>query len=132
MLRPGSNLVIPLALALLPACGVVRERNEVSLAGSKITFDLSRLNSDGLQGPPDGLRALHYEFCIPGDSTLADEVQQIDSTLEVFKGPRGRVQCSEDEFLCLGNTHQPGFRSVLLRLAELRYIRRIEESFFEN
>jgi hypothetical protein len=33
---------------------------------SKITFDLEQLNENGLYGPPGGLRALHYEFCIPG------------------------------------------------------------------
>ncbi|MGB5728247.1 MAG: META domain-containing protein [Thiogranum sp.] len=30
-------------------------------AESKIRFDLDRVDGDGLQGPPDGLRALHYE-----------------------------------------------------------------------
>ena len=27
----------------------------------QISFDLARLNKDGLQGPPDGLKALDYE-----------------------------------------------------------------------
>ena len=35
---------------------------------SKITFPLDQLNQEGLMGPPDGLRALNYEFCIPGDA----------------------------------------------------------------
>lgn len=31
----------------------------------KITFDITRLDPDGLYGPPDGKRARSYEFCIP-------------------------------------------------------------------
>ena len=32
----------------------------------KITFDVTSLDQDGLYGPPNGKRALSYEFCIPG------------------------------------------------------------------
>jgi len=117
-------------LVVLAGCtgiGVTRDETE-----SKIGFDLSRLNNDGLQGPTDGLRALHYEFCIPADETFAEEVQRIDSTCQVMKSANGRVRCGQDEYLCLGNTHQTDFRSVLMRLAELEYVGQIEESFFEN
>ena len=36
----------------------------------KITFDMSRLDKDGLYGPPNGKRALSYEFCIPKTENL--------------------------------------------------------------
>lgn len=99
---------------------------------NKIGFDLSRLNADGLQGPPDGLRALHYEFCIPAQPEFIEEVTRIDTTLVVYPDAKGRIHCGADEFLCLGNTHQPGYAEVLTRLAQLPYIRAIEESFFEQ
>jgi hypothetical protein len=44
----------------------------------KIRFDLSGFNQDGLYSPPDGLRALAYEFCIPARQDLADAVRAID------------------------------------------------------
>ena len=98
---------------------------------SKITFNLEQLNEDGLYGPPDGLRALHYEFCIPGDPVTAAQVRQIDPTIEISPTSRGRIGCTEGEYLCLGNTHQPNFKAVLLKLAKLPYIKRIDQAFFE-
>ena len=99
---------------------------------NKIGFDLSRLDADGLQGPPDGLRALHYEFCIPAQPEFIEEVTRIDTTLVVHPDAKGRIRCEADEFLCLGNTHQPAYAEVLTSLAQLPYIRVIEESFFEH
>lgn len=98
----------------------------------KINFDLSRLNEEGLLGPPDGLRALSYEFCIPADETFALEVKSIDPTLNVAKESSGRIGCSDSEYLCVGNTHQKNYRRVLFKLANLKYVNRIEQSFFEN
>ena len=97
----------------------------------KIRFDLSVLDDDGLYGPPDGRRALHYEFCIPATETHADQVRAIDPTIQVMRGSRGRIGCTADQFLCIGSTHQADFRGVLNRLAELPYIDRIEQSFAE-
>ena len=85
---------------------------------SKITFPLDQLNQEGLMGPPDGLRALNYEFCIPGDAVHAAQVRDIDPTLQVFMHSRGRIGCGPGEYLCIGSTHQPGFRTVLRRLAK--------------
>ena len=98
---------------------------------SKITFPLDQLNEEGLMGPPDGLRALDYEFCIPGDAAHAAQVRDIDPTLRIFIHSRGRIGCGPGEYLCVGSTHQPGFRTVLRRLASLPYVRRIDQAFFE-
>ena len=118
-------------LLVLGACGTTRENADKQPA-NKIAFDLSLLNGDGLQGLPDGLRALHYEFCIPARQEFVYEVERIDTTLQMLINEGGRIRCGDDEYLCLGNTHQKNFRSVLMRLAELGYVERIEESFFEN
>ena len=98
---------------------------------SKIRFDLDRLNGDGLQGPPDGLRALHYEFCIPDRPDALSEVRRIDPSLQVYSRSPGRIGCNDTELLCLGDTHQPGHRQVLERLAALEYVTEIREAFFE-
>ncbi len=98
---------------------------------SKITFDFEPLNEQGLYGPPDGLRALHYEFCIPADPGLAAQVRQIDPTVRIYKTSPGRIGCTEEEYLCIGNTHQPNFKTVLLNLAQLPQVKRIDQAFFE-
>lgn len=98
---------------------------------SKIRFDLGRLDRDGLQGPPDGLRALHYEYCIPDCPEAIREVGDTDPTLQIQRGSPGRAGCREDELLCLGHTHQPDYKAVLQRLADLPFIVEIREAFFE-
>lgn len=98
---------------------------------SKIRFDLERLNPEGLQGPPGGLRALHYEYCIPHRNNAIDVVTAIDPTLTIQQGSPGRIGCSEEELLCLGHTNQPGYRAVLEQLASLPTVREIREAFFE-
>lgn len=94
-------------------------------------IDLARLDDDGLTGPPDGRRALDYEFCIPGAARYREEVARIDPSARFFPGSRGRIGCRSHEVLVLGNTHQPGFSAILLSLARLPYVTRIEEAFFE-
>ncbi len=124
--RPAWGLLILIAASgLLTGCATVLR------ASDKITFDLSALNADGLIGPPDGLRAVSYEFCIPDTETHRAEVRAIDPTVEFQGGSPGRIGCGPDQCLCIGMTHQPGFRRILRNLAECRYIERIDPCFFE-
>lgn len=96
-----------------------------------ITFDLEVLAETGLVGPPDGLRAISYEFCIPDRPEVVAEVQSLDSTIETCGRSPGRIGCSSEELLCIGHTHQPGWRQVLESLAALDGVERIDESFGE-
>lgn len=97
----------------------------------KVKFDLSRLNSAGLRGPEGGLTSVSYEFCIPDNIDHVDKVMAIDPTLVVYKRSSGRVECSENEYLTVGHTGQNNFREVLKKLAELKYIKSIQEAMFE-
>lgn len=119
----------PLTLALLLALCASATAGEDGSA-EKIHFDLSALDASGLHGPSDGLRALHYEFCIPDRADAVARVKAIDASIAVHRS-RGRIGCSSDELLCIGSTHQPGYRDVLLALAGLPYVTRIEQAFFE-
>jgi heat shock protein HslJ len=119
------------ALALTLAQEVAEPSLHGSATDSKIRFDLDRLDADGLQGPPDGLRALHYEYCIPHRPEAIREVTAIDPSLQIQRGSPGRIGCGTHELLCLGHTHQPGFRAVLEQLAALPMVREIREAFFE-
>ncbi len=100
-------------------------------AAAPIGFDLNRLNASGLQGPPDGLRALDYEFCIPDGPAFRAQVAAIDPSARFHPGSRGRIGCTPDQVLVLGNTHQDGFRAILHALAGLPYVARIAEAVFE-
>ena len=97
---------------------------------AKIRFDLTALDAAGLHGSPDSLRALDYEFCIPERPYSIAQVQSIDASVRMLKS-RGRIGCSAGELLCIGNTHQPGYRDVLAALARLPYVARIDQAFFE-
>ena len=119
-----------LLFVFLGTHGLAEERVGVN-PRSKITFDLEHLNEQGLYGPPDGLRALHYEFCIPADPGLEAQVRRIDPTIQIFTTSPGRIGCTEEEYLCIGNTHQPNFKAVLLNLAKLPQVKRIDQAFFE-
>ncbi|HKQ25926.1 MAG TPA: hypothetical protein VJT81_15885 [Burkholderiales bacterium] len=124
----GSSLQRILIVVMITSCAAVSNPHPFS---SKIDIDLENVNSEGLRGPPDGLRAVHYEFCIPAGEDRAEEVRSIDPTAQFMRGSRGRIGCARDQVLVVGSTHQRSYRQVLERLAALEYINRIEENFFE-
>ena len=43
----------------------------------------------------------------------------------------GRIGCGDDQVLCIGETHQPEWRTVLEQLAALDYVEQINQSFAE-
>jgi hypothetical protein len=96
-----------------------------------IEFDLSQLDAGGLRGPVDGKVAVSYEFKIPDTPGHRTEVRAIDPTVTFMGQSPGRIGAGDGECLCIGSTHQPGYRNVLERLAELDYINRIIECHFE-
>lgn len=124
------RIVLAIAVTLVLAWVTLRSWPEPDPALARITFDLSGIDEDGLYGPPDGKRSRAYEFCIPADSAAADEVRSIDSTVELSRSP-GRIGCGEDQLLAIGNTGQPGWMDVLIRLASLPYVSRIEPFYGE-
>ena len=115
-------------VAMIAGCASVSNSHPLS---SKIDVDLGNVSSEGLRGPPDGLRAVHYEFCIPAGEDRAEEVRNIDPTAQFMPGSRGRIGCARDQILVVGSTHQRSYRRVLERLAALEYVNRIVENFFE-
>jgi len=121
-----------LTCALTTGMVVAAEPTELNtIAPAVIAFDLAGIDQDGLIGPREGKRAVDYEYCIPNDSDAAAEVRAIDPSARIMAGSSGRIGCRADQLLVLGNTHQLGFRRVLRLLAELPYVDRIEQAFFE-
>lgn len=128
MLSNPARWIASLALMLLCGPGAAGA-GDAAFAG-KLAFDLSSLDAAGLYGPADGLRALHYEFCIPDRRYAIARVRAIDASVEMHRSP-GRIGCRADQLLCLGSTHQHGYREVLEGLARLDFVERIEQSHFE-
>ncbi len=120
---PGI-LTLALACQPLPA-------TDDSSAMDKIAFDLSGLDENGLYGPPDGKRSLDYEFCLPVGATYAQAVSAIDPSAQFFPQSRGRIGCSEEQVLTIGNTHQANYQMILMELANLNYIDRIQQVDWE-
>ncbi len=116
---------------MLTGCQTMPSSDTSSSAADKIAFDLDEFDDNGLYGPADGKRSLDYEFCIPEGNDYALEVKTIDSTISVFPDSPGRIGCTEDQSLVIGNTHQEDFRLVLMELANLDYVERIQRVDWE-
>jgi hypothetical protein len=97
----------------------------------KITFDLHQLDETGLYGPPGGQRSLDYEFCLPQGEAYTQAVVAIDPSLNFYPGSRGRRGCTDQQILAIGNTHQPNAQRILMELAQLDYIDRIDRVDWE-
>ena len=98
----------------------------------KISFDIGMLNAEGLYGEPEGLVSLDYKFCIPMNDDYKTEVAKLDTTINFHDGTGIKDGCSKNEYLCIGNTHQKDFKKVLIRLASLNYVQRIDQMFWEK
>ena len=98
---------------------------------SKLGFNPSELDEYGLVGPVGGKVALSYEFCVPRDERVVNEVRSIDPSVAIQAGSPGRVGCGPTEVLCVGSTNQTDHLGVLARLCGLEYVNRIERAHFE-
>jgi hypothetical protein len=130
-----SNRYIILLVILLLNISCVGSESKTSTLNKnplkKITFDINKINNEGLCGPKDSLVSVDYEFCIPGSTSYVEEIIEIDPTVIIHKDSSGRIGCSQEEYLCIGNTLQKDFKDVLSKLASLTYIRRIDRCFWE-
>jgi len=110
---------------------MLRTDSPVDVNLQKIEFNMAQLDAAGLRGPADGKVALSYEFCIPHTEACLAEVKSIDPTVQFMAGSPGRIGAGKGQCLCIGSTHQPNYRGVLLKLVNLPYVSRIIECHFE-
>ena len=95
---------------------------------AKIKFDYGAIDDSGLR---NGEVAVDYEFCIPADQAILDQVMKIDQGVRVMKSSRGRIGCTAQQWLCINSTHSPDWEKKLYAIASLSYVERIEETFYE-
>lgn len=110
-----------LLLALIAGCA----------SPSQISFDINRLDSDGLQGYVGAKRSLSYEYCAPNTPESQSRLLTIDPSSTFMKNSPGRSRCKADEMLVIGNTHQKNHNEILKQLSNLVEITTIRESHFE-
>lgn len=115
---------------LLGAC---QRKNQSEDPGvwKKIQFNFKKIDQDGLSGPIGGKVAVNYEFCLPMEENYWKKVQKIDKTAQKYTGSGGGIGCGKDRWLIIGSTHQPNYLRVLYELAELPYIEKIQETYWE-
>lgn len=127
--RITRNFVLLMIIFSFNFCGPSIEISEEDL--DKIEFNIDIIDHDGLYGPDGGLRSMDYEFCIPADEKAVKEVFGINPKIKIDRHAPGRSACGEGKYLCLGNTQQPGWKTKLLKLASLEYVKEIKESYWE-
>jgi hypothetical protein len=106
-------------------------RKSTACNPDKITLQLDERGPTGHMLSQDASIAVDYEFCIPYSDQPLREIHQIDPTITCQNGPSGRIGCTDDEYLCIGNTSLKDARDVLCRLSLLDAIERIEQTFWE-
>lgn len=124
-----ATAVFVVSLLLLAQCHPARPPENADV-WRKVKMDLGRYDASGFAGTGDGKTTGNYEFCIGKDPKKWKIVQKIDSTAQK-QGARGRVGCTDNQWLIIGSTRQPHFRRVLYELASQPFIESIEETFWE-
>lgn len=121
----------PRRLLCLLTAGLVACASAPAPSSAKIRFPLDGIRADGLSGPASGLVSIDYEFCVPADPRVLEEIKRLDPSVKISLVARGRIGRRDGQALCLGNTHQPAWRSVLERLAARPDIAEIRRCYFE-
>ncbi|PSF37252.1 hypothetical protein C7H19_11060 [Aphanothece hegewaldii CCALA 016] len=126
---PLISLSFAFFLLLSNSSNALSQDNLTSL--NKITFDLSGISADGLVGSSNNLRSIDYEFCIPRDEQFLSEIIAIDPIIQYYPHSRGRIGCNNNEYLCIGNTHNPKWKEILQAIAKLDYVKKIAQTDWE-
>jgi hypothetical protein len=127
-----SSIMAPLTLVVLIAqwsCSNKSQADDPDV-WKKVHLNFKDIDNDGLTGPKNGKVSVSYEFCIPKEERVWKKVKKIDATAEK-SGSKGRIGCSDAQWLVIGNTHQERYKKVLYDLASLPQVERIEQAFFE-
>ncbi len=94
----------------------------------KIEFDYGAVDEKGLI---NGEVALDYEFCIPKDDVKVQEIKSIVPDVLMPRMAKGRIKCSDQEWLCIVTTNDSTWKEKLYRIASLKYVKRILPTDYE-
>jgi len=94
----------------------------------KVRFDLRKVDSNGLEGPPAGKRTVNYQFCVPNTVDKRMEINELDPAARFESGVAGRPGCTADEILVNTTTGAPQWRGRLEAIAALPYVKSIRRT----
>lgn len=123
-----SRPLLFLLLVIIGSSAFQCPRKMQKINQAKIQFDYSAIDDSGLR---NGEVAVDYEFCIPANESILNKVMQIDPGVRVMKSSKGRIRCTDQQWLCINTTHSPDWKKKLYAIASLSYVERIEETFYE-
>ena len=123
---PLSNSILLAALVLLTSCASLtgNAAPPMPMRPGVVEFNLRQLDPQGNR-PSSGFQPLTYEFCVPANPNATGGVESIDRTVRCHPGVPGRIGCLPNQALCVGNTGQSNWASVLAELSNEPFVRRI-------
>lgn len=125
----NTSKIVTLSLGLILTLTNVLAQDDISKkAHKKIQFEYKTIDDKGYL---NGEAIIDYEFCIPKNEKKVAGVMSIDSTTAMPRRAKGRIGCSEDEWLCIVNNHSPGWKERLFAIASLPYVKRIVQTHYE-
>ena len=125
-MRTHPILFVLVAIISLSAFQCPRKMQKINEA--KIQFDYSAIDEQGLR---NGEVAVDYEFCIPASEAILQELLNIDSSIRVMKSSKGRIGCTNQQWLCINTTHTQDWKRKLNAIASLSFVEKIQETFYE-
>lgn len=127
---PFIKVTIFILLTVFFSCKTVEKNSVKNCHSEKIKFDISKLDEKGLSGNENGKVSVDYEFCIPNNQAYLAEILAIDLTLKKVTST-GKSKCGIDSFLIMGNTFNTDFRLILCKIANLDYVKEINQTHWE-
>lgn len=100
-----------------------------ALALTKIKFNLQAIGEDGQREQASGRGPVAYEYCVPKDDAIYEEVRKLDPGVQIHPTSYGRGNCGPDKALCIGSTRKAGWRQALEAVAAKDYVTEIRELF---
>lgn len=125
-----NRVFVFISIFLFSACKTYQVKENPAV-WQKIRLDFRSLDPEGLHGSAGNKVSLNYEFCIPDHPKNWKAVRRIDRSATRQVGSRGRIGCTDRQWLVIGSTHQKNYQRVLYELASLPYVERIEQTFWE-
>ena len=116
-----------------PADGQTRRRVRIPPEIlQKIGFDLNQFDNEGLLNTSEGKQSIIYEYCIPRAQQAVSMISTIDFTIDVKTDtPGSKVNCGSNEALVTGSSHQDSFKAIIVQIASLPFVKKIEQSRLE-
>lgn len=124
----SPKLISFLAIFFLVLSGSKCQNDPDKKIISKIEFDHKAIDDKGLINSEV---AIDYEFCIPKDDAKVAEVKKIEPGVQMPRMAKGRIGCSDTEWLCIVSTNGPGWKERLYAIASLPYVKRIVQTHYE-